>query len=339
MAKEVDTSSGKPIGNTTRFLSTDEKAVCWLELAVEGFGPLTLSWKWTEPQGSTYREHSAVELIPRSGIYRFWDTLKVAGTPAELKLGNWTIEVYVRTEKLLHMSFQLEAPPTSYAALIKISGLERRLSTGVWVDGIKVGNIFGGESRELTFKIGTVHNVSVDKYVQGGVGVRFHCAVNSRAVVGESLQVFLYEVEYYLKVSSEYGVPRGEGWYRAGSLANFSVPALIGGQWGIRYVFKRWTGDFEGESMPGMILMDGPKHVSAIWVADYSPLYLLVLVAVGGAALAAGIILVIRRRRPVEPEAAKVLLQPVQICPSCGNRTVYVERVKRHYCTHCKKYI
>jgi len=339
MARGIDTASGRPVGNTTKFLSIDEHAACWFEMEIDGFGPLTLTWRWFEPRGAVYREHSTVELVPRSGTYRFWDILKVAGTPAELKLGNWIVEVYVRMEKLFHAPFLIELPPTSYPVLVKISGLDGRFSAGLYVDGVKVGTILGEETKELTLKIGTVHTISIDEYVQGGVGVRFHCPANSRSVSGESFQVFLYETEYYLKVSSEYGAPRGEGWHKAGSIANFSVSTSVSGHWGIRYLFKQWMGDFTGNSVPGMILMDGPKEVKAVWVADYSQSYSFVAIMVGTAALVVGTVLVARRRRHAEPTTARALAPQTPDCPTCGRQTLYVERVKRHYCTHCKKYL
>jgi len=339
MARGVDVASGRPIGNTTKFLSIDEHAVCWFEMEIDGFGPLALTWKWFEPRGAIYREHSTVELVPRSGAYRFWDILKVTGTPAELKLGNWTVEVYVRTEKLFHTPFLIESPPTSYPVRVKISGLDRRFSTGLYVDGVKVGTILGEETKELTLMIGTVHTVSVDEYVQGGVGVRFYCAASSKSVTEESFQIFLYETEYYLKVSSEYGAPRGGGWHRAGSIANFSVSTPVTGQWAIQYLFRQWVGDFTGDSLLGMILMDGPKEVKAVWVADYSRVYSLIAIVVGTTALVVGTVLVARRRRLAEPVTARAAAPPALDCPTCGRQTLYVERVKRHYCTRCKKYL
>jgi len=55
MARGIDISTGRPIGNTTRFLTTDELVVCWFEIEIEGFGPLALTWRWFEPGGAVYR--------------------------------------------------------------------------------------------------------------------------------------------------------------------------------------------------------------------------------------------------------------------------------------------
>ena len=338
MAKGIDASAGRPIGNTTRFLSTDELAACWFEVEVEGFGPLTLNWRWFEPNGAIYRENSWVELVPRSGIYRFWDVIRIRNTPVEVKLGKWRVEVYIRTEKLFQTSFLVESPATSYSVHVKAVGLDKKYSASLLVDGVKVGTILGGETKEVSFKIGTAHTLSVDEYVQGEIGVRFHCPANSLSVGEESSCVFLYETEYYLKVVSEYGA-RGEGWYKAGTIAAFSISTPMPGRWGIQYLFKQWVGDFTGNSVTGMILMDGPKEVKALWISDYSQFYLFVAIIIGVVVLTVGTTLVTWRRRRAKPEALGVPTPSFANCPKCGRQVLYVERVKRYYCTQCRKYL
>lgn len=338
MAKGIDISTGRPIGNTTSFLTTDDRAVCWFEIEIKGFGPLTLTWKWLEPSGALYREHSVVELTPRSGIYHFWDVLPIRNTPAEVKIGIWLVEIYVRTENLFRAHFTVEAPATSYSVQLTVTGFARKFFTSLYVDGAKVGTILGGETKELTFKIGTSHNLSVDKYVQGEVGVRFYCPANAISLSDESFHLFLYETEYYLKVVSEYGVSKGQGWHKAGSVADFSVSTPVAGQWGIQYVFKHWTGDVASSSAAAIILMDGPKEVRALWTTDYSQFYILVLIVAGAFAIIAATLLTAKRKQPAQP-AAKESPPSAPDCSKCGRKTLYVERVKRYYCTECKKYL
>lgn len=338
MARGIDMSTGRPSGNTTRFLTTDEQAVSWFEIEIEGFGPLMLSWKWFEPSGVIYREHTSVELVPRSGVYRFWDVLAIRDTPAEVKLGRWLVEVYVRTVELFRASFLIESPPTSYSVQVKATGFDRRFSTSLYVDEVKVGMIRGSEAAELTFKIGTIHKLSVDEYVQGDIEVRFRCPATSVSVSDESFHAFLYETEYHLKVLSEFGVPKGEGWYKAGSIATFSVLTPVTGQWGIRYIFNKWVGDSTGDSATALILMDGPKKVTALWTADYSQLFMLVAAIAGAVAIVIATWSVTKRRRHAEPVTEEIPPATPK-CPRCGRQTLYVERVKRHYCTQCKKYL
>ena len=339
LAKGIDESTGRPVGNTTRFLSTDGKAVCWFEIEVEGSGPLSLTWRWFEPEGTVFREHRSVELVPRSGSYRFWDLLPIRDTPVEVKPGRWLVEVLVKTERLFRTPFLIELPATSYSIRVKVTGLDKRLSTSLYVDGSKIGTISEGETKEFTFRIGTVHKLMVDERVHGGETIRFRCGNNSVSLSSELLQIFLYEPEYYLKVISEFGSSAGEGWYRAGSMASFSVSASVTGPWGTRYLFRHWTGDYMGDSASGAILMDGPKEVRALWVADYSQLYTFVGVATGAVAMITVIAFVARRRRPLksaEPERPAPLTRK---CPQCGKQVLYIERIKRYYCTHCRKYL
>jgi len=202
MARGIDISTGRPIGNTTRFLTTDELAACWFEMEIEGFGPLMLTWRWFEPGGTVNREHSSVQLVPHRGVYRFWDVLRIRDTPVEARLGRWMAEVYVRAEELFSTFFLVEPQVTPYYVQVKVSGFDKEFFTGLCVDSVKVGTIVGGETRELTFRVGTTHIVSVDEYVPGRIGVRFYCSPSSVSVSGESSYLFLYGTEYYLKVWS-----------------------------------------------------------------------------------------------------------------------------------------
>jgi len=95
--------------------------------------------------------------------------------------------------------------------------------------------------------------------------------------------------QYYLIVETKRGVPTGEGWYDADSMAEFSVPAetpmespfdVLGG----KYVFTGWTGDSTANTPKATIVMDGAHIVTALWRSDYSAVTMFfVIVAVVGA--------------------------------------------------------
>jgi len=82
-----------------------------------------------------------------------------------------------------------------------------------------------------------------------------------------------WKTQYYLKVTSEYGEPKGEGWYEEGSTANFSVTSPIGAV--VQQVFNRWEGDYDGVLPYGSIQMEKPKEAVATWRADYLQLYVI----------------------------------------------------------------
>jgi len=106
---------------------------------------------------------------------------------------------------------------------------------------------------------------------------------------------------------SEYGVTKGEGWHKAGSMAAFSVSTPVAGEWAAQYLFKQWTGDSAVNSATSIVLMDGPKQVMALWIADYSQFYVFVTVIVGVAAIVVAT-LVAWRRRLTEPITKRTLL-------------------------------
>jgi len=80
----------------------------------------------------------------------------------------------------------------------------------------------------------------------------------------------VWNAQYFLDVISLYGKVVGGGWYNASSVANFSISSSsVFGQFGVRYHFEGWTGDWWGASLAGSILMNGPHRVVAVWRIDY----------------------------------------------------------------------
>jgi len=80
----------------------------------------------------------------------------------------------------------------------------------------------------------------------------------------------IWNTQYFLEVISPYSKVEGGGWYNVSSVANFSVASpSVFGQFGVRYHFEGWTGDWRGASLAGSILMDAPHRVVALWRIDY----------------------------------------------------------------------
>jgi hypothetical protein len=80
-----------------------------------------------------------------------------------------------------------------------------------------------------------------------------------------------YKTQYYLTVSSAYGVTDGQGWYDSGSPAYATVtPLTVAGPSGTQYVFTNWSGDASGTTSPSnAIAMNGPKTATANWKTQY----------------------------------------------------------------------
>ncbi|MGQ9596748.1 MAG: CAP domain-containing protein [Thermoproteota archaeon] len=86
----------------------------------------------------------------------------------------------------------------------------------------------------------------------------------------------IWQTEFYLNVSSEYGEVWGGGWYANDSYASFGVkpppPSLIS------YVFEGWTGDVYASSLNVTTVMDEPKNIVAKWRKDYTWLIMTLIV-------------------------------------------------------------
>ena len=61
----------------------------------------------------------------------------------------------------------------------------------------------------------------------------------------------------------------GAGWYDAGSQANFSAPSIVPATYDTRLKFNHWSGEYNGQSPTGLIVMDGPKSETATYGAQY----------------------------------------------------------------------
>jgi len=195
-----------------------------------------------------------------------------------------------------------------YQADLSVTGLPEGLSSKLSVDGAQKDTITGGQSKSLQFNLGENHKISVDAYVYKDNQTRYHCTSDSATVDADRSVTFSYSPEYYLFVSSQFGVVTGSGWYDEGSQASFSIDqnafpmtGLIGSL-GAKFVFEKWGGDTSATSTKGEIEMNAPKSVSAIWKTDYTFLYVSVVViaAVIAGGGSAAYSYVARRRRPLK---------------------------------------
>jgi hypothetical protein len=125
-----------------------------------------------------------------------------------------------------------------------------------------------GDSSELRLMANHVQsndNAGID-LTQQNINVR----------IDEPLKIVAkWKPQYYLDVSSSQGTVSGEGWYDVGELARISLkaPSTPPGLW-VRYTFDGWSGDFQGVSLEGNVIMTNSKEVKADWKEDYSPAFM-----------------------------------------------------------------
>ncbi len=97
-----------------------------------------------------------------------------------------------------------------------------------------------------------------------------------------------YTQQYYLTVQSPQGVTSSQGWYNAGSNAQFSVSTPPSPMFGVNWVFDGWQGSMQSSSQSATVVMNGPMTVTATWHQDSTVLYITIaaiiaIIAVGGA--------------------------------------------------------
>ena len=80
-----------------------------------------------------------------------------------------------------------------------------------------------------------------------------------------------WQKQYYLDISSEYGIVEGDGYYDAGTYATASIDSETPdiGKDGTRVVFDGWDGDANSDGMNVKVFMDGPKSLDAKWKKQY----------------------------------------------------------------------
>ena len=132
-----------------------------------------------------------------------------------------------------------------------------------------------------------------------------------------------YQDQFLLDVVSDTGHGVGAGWYRAGAIANFSVPVFVpqeglGGLVGIRWRFTGWSGDVTSRTNSESVVMSHPYRVVANWTVDYQQSYYFAIGAslLVAAALGAFVVRRVTAKRPLAEEEAEPLART--LCIHCG---------------------
>ena len=129
-----------------------------------------------------------------------------------------------------------------------------------------------------------------------------------------------YVTQYLLKIVTDYGDPKGEGWYNSGDIATYSVTTPYG--FLIQRVFVSWAGDVTSSEPQGTLTMTRPYTIEARWRDDYTQI---VLASVLIAVLIAAILATKRLKRPssslpiLTSEAPQIVtVPPTESCPERG---------------------
>jgi M6 family metalloprotease-like protein len=77
-----------------------------------------------------------------------------------------------------------------------------------------------------------------------------------------------WKPQYYLYVDSPY-TATGEGWYDANAEVPVSTTPEVIIENGTRHLFVQWLGDLSGTDPDQLVVMSGPRSVSAVWNTQY----------------------------------------------------------------------
>jgi len=125
----------------------------------------------------------------------------------------------------------------------------------------------------------------------------------------------VFKAQYKLQVNSPYGNPQGTQYYDSGSTAQFSVTSPQGIL--VQQVFVSWTGDYNGTSVNGSIVMDQPHTVQATWITSYLELY--AVLGVAGLVVIIALLFLVKKRRgrgPVMKPTPPPIPPPAEISPT-----------------------
>jgi hypothetical protein len=106
----------------------------------------------------------------------------------------------------------------------------------------------------------------------GGDATGAQSTSNSIIMDGPKTAVANWKTQFLLVVESDppnVSNLSGTGWYDAGSQINFSAPPIVPATSDTRLKFNHWSGEYNGLSPNGLIVMDRPKTETAIYGAQY----------------------------------------------------------------------
>ncbi|MEE9341457.1 MAG: sialidase family protein, partial [Thermoplasmata archaeon] len=128
---------------------------------------------------------------------------------------------------------------------------------------------------------GSMHFIDVVSPQSGGPGVQYVFSLwsdlgpqgHSIVISGPDTLTATFTRQYYLTVTSSYGITNGEGWYdeMTDAYAGLDTDVYVVVPNADRFVFSQWGGDATGvdysQSLP--IMMDMPKTALAIWQEQF----------------------------------------------------------------------
>jgi len=178
---------------------------------------------------------------------------------------------------------------TSPSNAIAMSG--PKTATAVWKTQyyLTVSSPYDPPTVSGWFDSGTLINASVISPFPGPTGTQYVCtgwtgtgsvpssgsgASVSFTITAPSSITWLWNIQYYLTVSSSYNTPTpSSGWFDSGTLINASVISPFPGPTGTQYVCTGWTGTgsvpSSGSGASVSFTITAPSNITWIWKTQY----------------------------------------------------------------------
>jgi len=161
------------------------------------------------------------------------------------------------------------------------------LGSGTWtVFGVNGQNVSANDANPALIWIprGIEARIVANPATAPAAGVRYsfktwsgtHQSIGNRSSnilalsVGEAETITAdYMRQYQLSIVSDFGNPRGSGWYDEGSNATIEIEPYINQGEDVRIAFERWTGDISSNLPTQTVTVAKPLSVIANWKTQY----------------------------------------------------------------------
>lgn len=144
----------------------------------------------------------------------------------------------------------------------------------------------------------------------------------SYTVSSPGVMTAYYDTYYKLNVDSQYGKIEGDGWYKAGTQATWS---LVNDKVPMEGLLGFFQGKYRASNSSGIITMDSPKTVTVLWEPDYLMPYILIPTVIAIIVLAIiGFYFLLRKPQPKLAPFGAPVQQPVAPRPIPQQHTTVV---------------
>jgi hypothetical protein len=188
-----------------------------------------------------------------SGLILEPATGTISGIPARGTAGSTSFTIRVMDSSLpavtAQQSLTLSIEKGSYETVITIGTGLKSGQTKVYVYGQQMATLYGGQSKKLSFDLGTSQVISAEPVIQdpSNEQIRYKAEASEITINEYSPYAsFSYYPEYFIQLRTEpsnVGSVTGSGWYREGYTLSSSAPGTteFEEKSGTQYRFSSWT--------------------------------------------------------------------------------------------------